>query len=34
LDLTANTMDFLRSGRALLDIKFSMDGAIFEAHKL
>jgi speckle-type POZ protein len=33
-DFAANTMDFLRSGRAPFDVKFSVDGAVFEAHKL
>jgi speckle-type POZ protein len=27
-------MDFLRSGRAPFYVKFSVDGAIFEAHKV
>jgi speckle-type POZ protein len=34
-DFAANAMDFLRSGRAPFDVKFSVDGgAVFEAHRL
>ncbi|KAK3143482.1 hypothetical protein QOZ80_4AG0300840 [Eleusine coracana subsp. coracana] len=33
-DFAINAMDFLSSGRAPFDVKFSVDGVTFEAHKL
>jgi hypothetical protein len=33
-DFAVNAMDFLRSGRAPFNVKFSMDDAVFKAHKL
>jgi hypothetical protein len=33
-DFAVKAMDFLRSGRASFDVKFSVDSTVFKVHKL